>query len=208
VSDSPRIDDLRRRVERDPTSIAFAQLAEELRRAGQMQEAVETCRTGLSTHPGYVSARVTLARALTALDQLDEAQAELERVLRSATENLAAVRGLADIARRRGNTREALMRYRAALSLAPNDPELQQIVARLSGDVSSQHPEPVRSSPLAPQPSPPLAVRGESPASPRMELEFHHGLLSSSAEHDRAERTVAALEKFLGAIRSTRRVSE
>ena len=149
-----------------------------------MQEAVETCRTGLSTHPGYVSARVTLARALTSLDQLDEAQAELERVLRSAPENLTAVRGLADIARRRGNTREALMRYRAALSLAPNDPELQQIVARLSGDVSSQHPEPVRSSPLAPQPS------------------------SLSAEHDRAERTVAALEKFLGAIRSTRRASE
>ena len=160
MSDSPRIDDLRRRVERDPTSIAFAQLAEELRRAGHMQEAVETCRTGLSTHPGYVSARVTLARALTALDQLDEAQAELERVLRSAPENLTAVRGLADIARRRGNTREALMRYRAALSLAPNDPELQQIVARLSGD----------------------------------------GL---SAEHDRVARTVAALEKFLGAIRSS-----
>jgi tetratricopeptide (TPR) repeat protein len=165
VSDSPRIDDLRRRVERDPTSIAFAQLAEELRRAGQMPEAVETARTGLSTHPGYVSARVTLARALTALDHLDEAQAELERVLRSAPENLTAVRGLADISRRRGNTREALMRYREALSLAPNDPELQQIVARLSGG----------------------------------------GL---NAERDRAERTVAALEKFLGAIRSTRRASE
>jgi Flp pilus assembly protein TadD len=160
-----RIEALRRRVERDPTSIAFAQLAEELRRAGQMPEAVETARTGLSTHPGYVSARVTLARALTALDQLDEAQAELERVLRSAPENLTAVRGLADISRRRGNTREALMRYREALSLAPNDPELQQIVARLSGG----------------------------------------GL---DAEGDCAERTVAALDKFLGAIRSTRRVSE
>src|SRR5438093_833656 len=187
MADDQRIVDLRRRVERDPTSIAFAQLAEELRRAGQMQEAVETCRTGLSTHPGYVSARVTLARALTALDQLDEAQAELERVLRSAPENLTAVRSLADIARRRGNTREALMRYRAALSLAPNDPELQQIVARLSGDVSSQHPEPVRSSPLAPQPSPPLRL---------------------DAERDRAGKTIVALEQFLGAIRSTRKVSE
>jgi tetratricopeptide (TPR) repeat protein len=130
VSDSPQIDDLRRRVERDPTSIAFAQLAEELRRAGQMQEAIETCRTGLITHPSYVSARVTLARALAALDRLDEAQAELERVLRSAPDTLTAVRGLADIFYRRGNMPEALMRYRAALSLAPNDPELPQIVAR------------------------------------------------------------------------------
>jgi hypothetical protein len=41
-----------------------------------------------------------------------------------------------------------------------------------------------------------------------MQLEFHHGLLSVGAERDRAERTVAALEKFLGAIRSTRRASE
>jgi hypothetical protein len=41
-----------------------------------------------------------------------------------------------------------------------------------------------------------------------MQLEFHHGLLSLWAEHNRAERTVAALEKVLGAIRSTRRASE
>ena len=64
MPEHPRIEDLRRRVQKDPASIAFAQLAEEYRRAGQYQEAVEVCRAGLAIHPGYLSARVTLGRAL------------------------------------------------------------------------------------------------------------------------------------------------
>src|SRR5437870_3766837 len=97
MADNPRIDDLRRRIQKDPASIAFAQLAEELRRAGESQEAVGICRAGLAVHPGYLSARVTLGRALLELGELEMAQDELERVLVSAPENLAAIRGLAEI---------------------------------------------------------------------------------------------------------------
>src|SRR5919204_5672075 len=118
MADSQRIEDLRRRVQRDPASIAFAQLAEELRRAGQFQESVDTCLAGLAIHPEYLSARVTLGRALIELDKLDEAQKELERVLKSAPENLAAIRGLAEIFHRRGNLQDALAQYRIALTLA------------------------------------------------------------------------------------------
>ena len=102
MSDFGRIDDLRRRVEQDPGSIAFAQLAEEYRRAGRPSEAVEVARAGLALHPGYPSARVTLGRALIELGQLDEGQAELEAVLAQTPENLSAVRGLADLHQRRG----------------------------------------------------------------------------------------------------------
>ena len=131
MSDNSRLEDLRRRVQQDPSSIAFAQLAEEYRRAGQLQEAVDVCRAGLAIHPGYLSARVTLGRALIDLQQLDAAQEELERVLKSAPENLAAIRGLADIHHRRGSLAEALAQYRAALALARNDPDLEQTVATL-----------------------------------------------------------------------------
>src|SRR5256885_9225926 len=103
MADSHRIDDLRRRVQKDPSSIAFAQLAEECRRAGQYQEAVDVCRAGLELHPRYLSARVTLGRALIELDQLDEAQTELELVLSSAPENLAALPGLAQNFHRPGS---------------------------------------------------------------------------------------------------------
>ena len=97
MSDNPRIEALRRRVEKDPTSIAFAQLAEEYRRAGDYDQAITICRDGLARHPGYLSAQVTLGRALIALGQFDEARHELEAVLSVAPDNLAAIRGLADI---------------------------------------------------------------------------------------------------------------
>src|SRR6185312_7997069 len=108
MADSQRIDDLRRRVQKDPASIAFAQLAEECRRAGMHEEAVEVCRAGLDIHPAYLSARVTLGRALIELNLLDDGQTELELVLKSAPENLAAIRGLAEIHNRRGAFPEAL----------------------------------------------------------------------------------------------------
>jgi tetratricopeptide (TPR) repeat protein len=140
MAEHSRIDDLRRRVLKDPASIAFAQLAEECRRAGAYQEAVQTCRAGLAIHPGYLSARVTLGRALLELGELAEAHAELSRVLESAPENLAAIRGLAEIYHRRGELPQALVQYRAALSLARHDPDLEQTIADLARQVEPSRP--------------------------------------------------------------------
>ena len=142
MADNSRLDDLRRRVQLDPSSIAFAQLAEEYRRGGQLQEAVDVCQAGLAIHPGYLSARVTLGRALLDLQQLDGAQQELEQVLRSAPENLAGIRGLAEIHHRRGSLAEALAQYRIALTLARNDPDLEQTVADLEYQLAPKMPEP------------------------------------------------------------------
>ena len=127
-----RIDELRRRVQSDPASIAFAQLAEEYRRSGQTEEAVRVCREGLTRHPGYLSARVTLGRALLDLGQLLGAREELEFVVAEAPENLAAVRGLAEISHREGQIAEALTYYQRALALARHDPEIEEIVQQLS----------------------------------------------------------------------------
>src|SRR5262245_2477435 len=142
MADSPSIEDLRRRVQKDPASIAFAQLAEECRRAGQYQEAIDVCRAGLALHPGYLSARVTLGRALIEVDQLDEAQTELELVLAGASDNLAAIRGLAEIFHRRGALADALRQYRAALALARNDPDLERTVTELSRVIEPKPPAP------------------------------------------------------------------
>ncbi len=93
--ETDRIDELRRRVVNDPASVAFAALAEEYRRAGRHDDAISTCRAGLVRHPAYVSARVTLGRALVETGKYDEARVEFEQVLRLAPENLAAIRALA-----------------------------------------------------------------------------------------------------------------
>jgi tetratricopeptide (TPR) repeat protein len=97
VADNPRIEQLLRRVRSDPASIAFAALAEEYRKEGRYAEAIEICRVGLQRHPAYLSARVTLGRALIGVGDLDAARLELESVLRVAPENLSAIRAMAEI---------------------------------------------------------------------------------------------------------------
>jgi len=103
MPDSPRIEELKRRVQLDPASIAFAALAEEYRRAERYEEAIEACTAGLVRHPSYLSAHVTLGRSLMEVGRLQEAQQELEFVLKLAPENLAAIRGLAEIHHRLGD---------------------------------------------------------------------------------------------------------
>ena len=218
MADQSRLEDLRRRVEKDPASIAFAQLAEEYRRAGHHTESVEVCRAGLALHPGYLSARVTLGRALIELGHLDEAQHELETVLKSASENLAAIRGLAEIHHRRGDLREALAHYRAALLLARNDPDLEETIADLSRQIEPAKPAPsggltlqhmqdelLKHAPPRPQ-SPQSAQSTQRSASSAISADSAvnvtpqaGGTLTAAAD-DRATRTVAALEQWLAAI--------
>ncbi len=136
ASDNPRILELRRRVQADPASVAFAQLGEECRRAGDADEAVGICRAGLARHPGYLSARVTLGRALLEAGRLDEAAVELTTVVQQAPNNLPAIRGLAEIHQQRGDLAQALAYYQRALQLAQFDPDLEDSVERLSRAVA------------------------------------------------------------------------
>ena len=147
MADDPRILDLRRRVHTDPASLAFAQLAEELRRVGANDEAVATCRAGLAHHPDNLTARVTLGRALIELDRLDDAFTELTFVLDAAPGNLPAIRALAEIYQRRGMMSEALVHYRRALQLAQHDTDLEHTVERIQQKVE---PRPKAVAPPAP----------------------------------------------------------
>ena len=122
MADSPRIEELRRRVQSDPASIAFAALAEEYRRSGRFEEAIETCIAGLHRHPSYLSAHVTLGRSLLEVGRYEEAQDELEHVLKLAPENLAAIRGLAEIHHRRGDEVDSRAKPPAASSARPAAP--------------------------------------------------------------------------------------
>lgn len=167
MAENPRIEELRRRVQSDPASIAFAALAEEFRRMGRHEEAIETCRAGLQRHPAYLSARVTLGRALIETGEYEAARAELETVLRAAPENLAAIRGLAQIHERLGQSTEmdphfaAMMNAeveRAALAAAaaapppppaPAAPEPIAVAALVTEPVAVAEPEAVVCEPMA-----------------------------------------------------------
>jgi len=115
--------------------MSFAELAEELRREGAHTEAVEVCRAGLAHHPDYLTARVTLGRALIELDRLGEAFTELTGVLDAAPGDLPAMRALAELYQRRGMMSEALVHYRRALQLSQHDVDLEQTVGHVQQQV-------------------------------------------------------------------------
>ncbi|TAK14321.1 MAG: tetratricopeptide repeat protein [Acidobacteria bacterium] len=75
----------------------FGVIAERFRRAGQAERAVALCREGLEKFPDLLSARVTLGWALLDLGEFQEAFSELQTVLKRAPDNLAAIRGLAEL---------------------------------------------------------------------------------------------------------------
>jgi tetratricopeptide (TPR) repeat protein len=162
VADSPRIEELRRRIQQDPASLAFAPLAEEYRRAGRLDEAIRTCRTGLKRHPDYATARATLGRALLEQGMVDAAFVELAAVLEVAPEHLGALRGLGEIHSRRGEIDEAIETYRTALSLVRHDDDLVRALAALEA-----------SRPAAPTPVADLARTHEAlPGDARHRLEL------------------------------------
>jgi len=140
MGETTRLEELKRRVEADPASIAFASLAEEYRRAARFEEAVEASRAGLRFHPTYVSARVTLGRSLMELGLYDQAERELHVVARSTPDNLAARRGLGDLYWRQADLVQALEQLRLASGLAPGDGELAEMVRELQLEVAALEP--------------------------------------------------------------------
>jgi tetratricopeptide (TPR) repeat protein len=181
MADTPRIEELRRRVQLDPASIAFAALAEEYRKQGRYGEAIDTCTAGLQRHPAYLSAHVTLGRALIEVGRYDDAQEELEHVLRVAPENLAAIRGLADIHHRRGELPEVHAPF--------GEPPAQQAIPLKAP--FSPPPEPLSPPPLAA-----VAVAREIPLSIPSAL--------SEPKAPAPDPALAGLEGFLAAILTAR----
>ena len=141
ATNNQRLRALRRRVQADPASIGFAQIAEKARRAGRANEAIGICRAGLAHHPSLLAARVTLGRALIAVGRLDEAAVELSQVVQAVPNDLPAVRGLGEV-----HLAQAFAHYKRALQLARRDRVLEDFVERLAAVVAAI-PGPSRRSP-------------------------------------------------------------
>ena len=190
MTESSRLETLRRRVESDPASLAFAALAEEYRRARRLDAAIDTARKGLARHPTYVSARVTLGRALLEARRFEAACDELETAIQAAPENLAALRALIEAQRGRGAHDRALDVVRRAVATFPQDREL----ALLHDDVAATALR-QRGTPATPAdaPSGPAGVRRGATVVMAPER-------GPTEAESRRYRQVEALERFLFAI--------
>jgi tetratricopeptide (TPR) repeat protein len=199
MADNPRIEELRRRVQMDPASIAFAALAEEHRRAGEFDDAIAVCEAGLQRHPAYLSARVTLGRSLVELGRFDEARHQLQLVLRAAPENLAAIRALAEIHDRGGDDSDA--------QFAASQEPLPAAVARLpDGPIPFSRPAVTAPAPVEPARVPPLSVPAAAAASPPPSMTPSRPeppAVPARVPHP-DEAALPALEEFLAAIQRAR----
>jgi uncharacterized protein DUF4388/uncharacterized protein DUF4339 len=152
---SPRVEELRRRLERDPGPTAFALVAEELRRDGEYEECVRVCREGLQRYSPYPSLQLTLGRALFEDGDPVMAHAELEAVLRAAPDNIVAGRLLEQC-------RQALVGSVGAPAPNPGPGPGPESVAAGLEDIEFPEvpPEPPRTAPPIP---PPVRVAAPAP---------------------------------------------
>ena len=212
MADTPRIEELKRRVQSDPASIAFAALAEEYRRSGRFEEAIAACTAGLVRHPAYLSAHVTLGRALLEVGRFEDAREELEHVLRLAPENLAAIRGLAEIHHRRGDdahehyTDADVARYAAEGDAAHAAEAALKLAAAQATPAAPEivHP-PAAPPPAAVVGAPPVAASAETlpvASAPRHPVApaAGHPVALGTGQTTGTPPALAGLEQFLHAI--------
>ncbi len=99
-------DDIRRFEDQfrlNPGGLVFARLADAYRRAGDPGRALEVLEEGISRHPDYATAHIVRARTYIDLGKSGDAEQAFLRVLELDGSNLVAMRGLAALARNRGD---------------------------------------------------------------------------------------------------------
>jgi tetratricopeptide (TPR) repeat protein len=131
------IEKLRARVEKDPDTKLFVPLAEEYRKEGLYDEAIDVLLRGLENQPGYTSASVALGKIYLERGQLNEAKEEFEKVVEVIPDNLFAQKKLAEIYKDTGVIDSSVKHYQKVLELNPLDEEAKEILNDLSGATSS-----------------------------------------------------------------------
>jgi tetratricopeptide (TPR) repeat protein len=122
------------RLARDPSSLAFAQLADLYRKAGRMSDAIALCRAGLARYPQYTTARLILAKCLMAEGRLDDVEAEVAVMLQTSPKDVQCLRLAAEVERRRGNVDAAAGHLEIVVRLDPADRESRTLLGLLRAD--------------------------------------------------------------------------
>lgn len=133
---SPKIDELRARLQSDPKSRMFLPLAEELRKAGRLAEAEKVLRDGIASHPSYLSAWVSLGRVLLLMGNPGAAAEAANRALKLDPENIVAARVCADAYYSSGDKVEAIKKYKLVHAFLPTDLEVQARIEELDREVN------------------------------------------------------------------------
>src|SRR5665213_2211587 len=155
MANSALIEDLRKQFAENPRRV-FARLANEYRKSGDLDVAIEICRAHVPLQPTYISGYIVLGQALFERGQPDEARSTFETALALDPENLIALRQLGDIARASGDLEAARGWYHKLLEVDPQNDEIAaQLDALDAPQEQSAAPAPAMTAAPAPSPAPP-----------------------------------------------------
>ena len=158
MSPSPvtaKIEELRFRLKTDPKSRLFYPLAEELRKIGLRDDAEQVLRTGLTYHPSYLSAWVSLGRVSREQGKSADAIEALAKALQLDPGNVVAARLLADSYLDAGEKVEAIKKYKLVHALMPSDSDVEATIAQLEREltpIAPAEPEPEPEPEAEPEP--------------------------------------------------------
>src|SRR5690242_16827604 len=179
---SARIDELKKKFDENPRRY-FASLANEYRKAGDLEQALFICQEYLPQQPGHMSGHIVLAQTLYEMGRLPDAKSEFESALSLDPENLIALRHLGDIARQTGDPRTARNWYQRVLEADPRNAEIVDVLASLrttpmaSAAVISAIPPTPLSTPVMPPPASAPTPPAPAPVAEAAAVQEEHELL-------------------------------
>ena len=132
MASSARIDEIKKKFDENPRRY-FAPLANEFRKAGDLEQAILICEEFLPQQAGHMSGHIVYGQALFESGRLPESRTVFETALALDPENLIALRHLGDIARAQGETADARRWYDRVLEADPRNEEIQALIAELDG---------------------------------------------------------------------------
>ena len=151
-------DDIRgltQRLADEPSSLAFLELGEALRRRGQLEAAGKMVRGGLDRYPGLADAHDLLGRILGDQGDLAGAFDAWADALRLDPMRTGALKGIAFLYFRAGDVEAALDHLQRAAEADPDDPAIPQAIERVRRDAREAGQA---GFPQVPEPAPPEPV--------------------------------------------------
>ena len=125
------IEKLERRWKENPKGTVFAPYAEVLRKHGDYPMAKDVLRHGLELHPDHIPGNIVLGRCCLDLGEEGPAEAAFTHVLDLDTENVIALKALADITERQGRLMEAVNWLSRLMTVDPSNDEAREQLTRV-----------------------------------------------------------------------------